>query len=473
MRSGGSGAAWRRAGSTDGRPGRRKRAWREVLSGTAAGVLTLVALLQAPGAAAAYEPSADELALLALANEARADAGLQPLVWHDGLGQAARAHSTDMATRDCFQHDSCNGQSWTTRISRYYPLWSSIGEIIALGGDPRGLHEGWMASAQHRSKILGSYSEFGGGLAVSETAFGDWAYATEDFGDRGAIGTNDIPTLPAGGVSPRIGVDETRELFVNYFHAGGGAPKAVRALVGSSCVTLKRTAGSATNGTYGLDLRFTQTGCVPVVFEAIRSDGATVRWPSGKALLVGIGVNGFDCADTTNAVPTQSCGGGGPAPTPTPTPVATPTPTPIGAADWIDTIRVTMRPGKSGGDNGIVSLQAKLPPIDGFDPTSGAVAISILPAQSAGWSTMVPALCGDVPCLAPNDRGTAFRGNLGAVTLSFVQAGDDGWKIRLNARKQALGPVEAGPVDVIVIAGGRVFSGSADGTIKAGRLITN
>jgi hypothetical protein len=211
---------------------------------------------------------------------------------------------------------------------------------------------------------------------------------------------------------------------------------------------------------------------VPVVFEAIRSDGATVRWPSGKALLVGIGVNGFNCADTTNAVPTQSCGGGG-GPVPTPTPVTTPTPTPNGAADWIDTIRVTMRTGRSNPDSGIVSLQARLPAIDGFDPTSGPVAISIVPTPASGWSTVVPALCSDLPCLAPNDRGTAFRASLGAVTLSFVQAGDDGWRVRLTARRQTFGPLEAGTVDVVVIAGGRVFSGSAAGEMKAGRLVTN
>jgi len=432
----------------------------------ALGVLSFAVLLDASSVSAASTPSADELALLALANEARAEAGLRPLVWHDRLGQAARAHSTDMATSNCFQHNSCNGQNWVTRVSRYYPTWSALGEIIALGGDPRALHEGWMVSAQHRSKILGAYSEFGAGVAFAQTAFGDWAYATEDFGDRGAIGLDDIPTLPAGGVSPRLGIDTTRELFVNYFHAGGGAPRAVRALVGSSCVDLARTAGSAANGTYGFDLRFTQSGCVPVVFEAIRSDGAIERWPSGKALLVGVGTSGLGCAETTNAVPTQNCGGGGGGPTPTPAP------TPGGTNDQLDGLRVTMRPGRSDPDAGIVTLQAKLPSLATFDPTSGPVSVQIRAAQAAPWTTIIPARCGDESCLTPNDRGTAFRGSVGTAALSFTQAGDGTWRFRLTARRQTLDDVERGTVDVVVTADGTSYSGSAEAEIRGGRLTT-
>jgi len=434
--------------------------------------LSFAVLLDASSVTAASTPSADELALLALANEARAEAGLRPLVWHDGLGQAARAHSTDMATRNCFQHNSCNGQNWITRVSRYYPSWSALGEIIALGGEPRALHEGWMVSAQHRSQILGAFSEFGAGVAVAQTPFGDWAYATEDFGDRGAIGLNDIPTLPAGGVSPRLGFDTTRELFVNYFHAGGGAPRAVRALVGSSCVNLARTAGSAANGTYGFDLRFTQSGCVPVVFEAIRSDGTIERWPSGKALLVGVGAGGLGCAETTNAVPTQNCGGGGGGGG-GPTPMPTPAPTPGGTNDQLDGLRVTMRPGKSDPDAGIVTLQAKLPFLATFDPTSGPVSVQIRAAQAVPWTAIVPARCGDESCLTPNDRGTAFRGSVDATALSFTQAGDGSWRIRLTARRQTLDDVEGGTVDVVVTADGASYSGSAEAEIRSGRLTTN
>lgn len=429
-----------------------------------AAVVLLAATLNGGVAAAAYAPSADELALLALANEARAAAGLRPLVWHTGLGQAARSHSTDMAQRGCFQHNSCNGQSWTARISQYYPSWSALGEIIALGGsDPRTLHEDWMGSAPHRAKILGGYSEFGAGIALQQTNFGEWAYATEDFGERGAVPPSSIPTLPSGGVSPRIGFDPTRELLVNYYHPGGGAPEAVRALVGSTCVRLSRTAGSAANGTYGTERTFTGSGCIPVVFEAIRSDGVKLRWPTNKALLVGVGVAGLLCAETTTSVPSQDCGGGPVDPEPTPTPDGSPT--------ALSGVRAVLRPSRQNPSVGTVSVQATLPSLFGFDPTTAPVTVRIRVAGAVAWELIVPADCDDGPCLDANERRTTYRGKLGTASVSFARMQGDKWKLRLSGRDQALGTLAAGTVEITVAADGGTFTASAVGDLKPAALI--
>jgi len=451
--------------------------------------LGLATLLGAGGATAvASTPNANELALLALVNEARMQAGLRPLVWHDGLGQAARAHSTDMVQNGCFQHNSCNGESWSTRIGRYYP-WIALGENIAMGlSDPRSLHEGWMASGPHRSNVLGSFTEFGGGIVLGETPFGMFAYATADFGDRGLLPITAIPTLPAAGVAPRLGVGATRELFVNYFHAAGGTPQAVRALVGPSCVNLPRTAGTAANGTYGIDFTFPADGCIPVVFEAIRPDGVRVRWPQDVALVVGVGMSGLACPETTTAVPTQDCGGSNappptptPAPTatptrtptphPTPTPGRTPTPVPTATPDSVDALgdpRLTLRPGNPGAGAGTVTLQGTLRAPGDFDPASAPLSVEIAPSGSLPWTTLVPQTCGAWPCLGANAKRTSFRGRLGMVSVSLARRADGTWKLRLTARRQTLdGPLQSGPVAIAVSVGGTTYTGTVEGRIKA------
>jgi len=422
-------------------------------------------------ASGAYTPDAGELALLAFCNASRAQAGLAPLVWNDGLGQAARAHSTDMAKNGCYQHSSCNGTGWSTRIAKYYSPWTALGENIALGGsNPRDLHDDWMASPGHRANILGPFSEFGAGIALGQTNFGVWAYATEDFGNRGAITPATIPTLPSGGIAPRIGGAEPRELVVNYFHHNGAAPKSVRAMVGSSCVNLSKTAGSATNGTYGASRTFSGSGCVPVVFEAIRSDGVRIRWPADKAVLVGVGAGGFYCAETTTAVPTQDCGGGGTTPTPGPTPAPTPAP---GDTSELKSLRVVAKPGKANTSAAVIQVQAVLPQLGTFDPSSGPITIRINLGRGADWGTTIPATCGATPCLKPNNKLTSYNGKVGKTTIGFVRAQNGKWKLRFSAKAQTLGSLDPGKVEVTLSVDGRTFTGSATGELKQSGLFAD
>jgi hypothetical protein len=439
--------------------------------------LVVSILIDARPSEAAYAAEADELALLALCNQSRAAGGLAPLVWSNDLGRAARAHSDDMADHGCYQHNSCNGTYWSTRVRQYYASPSALGENIALGGsNPRVLHDAWMESQGHRANIMGSaYTEFGAGIALGETNFGVWAYATEDFGNRGAVARSAIPTLPAGGVVPRIGGSESRELVVNYYHHNGSAPVAVRALVGSSCVNLAKTSGAAANGSYGATRAFSGSGCVPVVFEAIRADGVRARWPENEALLVGVGAGGLYCAETTTAVPTQDCGGGsGPAPTPTPgagpAPTPAPTPRPDGGAG-LNPLRVVLKPGEANQSKGNVQVQATLPQAPTFDPSAAPVTVHVRFGGSGDWRGTLPALCGSKPCLKPNTTATVFNGKHGQTTMSFIRAQNGKWKLRVSARNQTLGSMARGSVSVSVTAGGRTFSGSAHGELKDKGLV--
>jgi hypothetical protein len=423
-------------------------------------------------------PNADEFALLALANSARASQHLKPFVWNDGLGAAARAHSDDEVAHGCYQHDSCGGQTWWKRIQSYYPAWSALAENIASGGsNPRRMHDGWMASPDHRANILGPYLEFGAGIASLDVGDGSqWLYPTEDFGSTGWA---EIPTLPAAAVVPRLGFDtDARELLVNYYDAGGAAPQAVRALIGSTCVNLPKIAGSATNGTYGTTRTFPTDGCTPVVFEAIRADGTRYRWPASEAILVGTGWVSLSCAERTTAVPKQDCGGASsPIPTPsaTPTPVQTPTtPTPTQDGTKLNALHVSLKPGKTNASRGIVQVQATLPMLADFDPTATPISIHLRFGTSGDWSKTLPQLCGDKACLTLNKRGTVYHAAYDATTsLSLTRGKKSGrWTVHFMARSQSVNLLGSGALTVTLSVDGKTFSGSADAELKQSGLFT-
>jgi hypothetical protein len=431
-------------------------------------VLCLVASagLGAPGrahGATAYAPSPDEVALLVLANEARVKSGLTPYVWNDALGKAALAHGNDMAANGCFQHDSCNGETWWKRIARYYPNWTSLAENIGGGGTARMMHDVWMNSPGHRANILGAYAEFGSAIVIDQYKT---SYATEDFGRSGIALT--YPTVPAAAVVPRVGyASDERELLLNYFDPSG-APRAVRALVGTSCVNLTKEVGTATSATYRATRTFPVDGaCVPVVFEVIRADGVRVRWPEDDAINVGSGASSLSCPAWTTNVPTQDCGGGGSLPTPTPTPTPGPTPAPGDLA--LSDVRVVLKPTKADPSTGLVQVEATLPVVADFDPSSGPVSFDLSYGDAATWTEDLPETCGAQSCFRANARATSYRwvsGSSGSkMTLSFVLGSDGRWKVRYTGRKETLGALAAGPVDLTLTAGDHVFTASADGTL--------
>jgi hypothetical protein len=241
-------------------------------------------------AAAGYNraPNEAEYSLLALANMARADKPLKPYVWNDDLALAARFHTWDMLTHDCFQHDSCNGELWAKRIGRYYPF-GSTGENIG-GGPPWLAHDAWMGSPGHRAAILGGFTEFGGGGMVDEFKTSD---ATEDFGYRNDV---TIPAIPSGTVlEPRFWEGSENgsvwhwQLLVNFYDASGKTPANVKAFVDGAPVSLSRIAGTNANGTWSAFVNapgYTQNPfglpapyCKRVHYEITRNDGQVFRYP--------------------------------------------------------------------------------------------------------------------------------------------------------------------------------------------------
>lgn len=441
------------------------------------GVRIAALLLVAGWTAAAVSPahaSGEEMQLLVLANQARAAANVPPLIWNDDLAAAAVVHSEDLAAHggNCDLHNSCNGELWYKRVQRYYPAWVALGENVATSvSDPQILHDGWMSSAGHRANILNSdFSDFGAGIALGQTNFGKLAFATEDFGSRGMMSATAYPALPGGAVQPQTGDSAARDLAVTYYSANGGAPQAVRALVGTGCVNLTLQGGRAAYGTYGASRSFTGSGCVPVVFEAIKADGTRHRFPKDEAILVGVGAGGAYCAERTASVPTQDCGGPNVVPTPSPTPAPTPTPDPT----KLRKLRVALKPGKSNASQGVVQIQAKLPQVANFDPTAGPVVVDLSFGRSGDWSQTLPQLCGGAPCLEINKRANAYRAKYDASTsLGFTQGKDGAWTMRFVAREESLAGLAAGTVSVSVTIDGETFTASGDGQMKTNGLFVD
>lgn len=173
-----------------------------ILSAARAGRRVAPALMAAaaiavfsPAVRAADANASFEDAVLGLINAERASAGLHALLLDLGLDAAAEAHSMDMASTPCFQHDSCNGVNWATRVRSYYTPNTAIGEIIGAGyATPEAVVAGWMASPGHRANILDSTFKVAGVSLVTGTQ-AYRTYWTVDFG--GAITAATVVPEPA------------------------------------------------------------------------------------------------------------------------------------------------------------------------------------------------------------------------------------------------------------------------------------
>ncbi|MBU2957290.1 CAP domain-containing protein [Paracoccus sp. 1_MG-2023] len=137
--------------------------------------------------------SAERL-LLDLVNQARADAGLDPVTLEIHLNSSADAHSSWMLAQDAFTHTGQNGSSATERmVDAGFDLsgsWSTAENLAYVGIDGDGslqdeieaLHENLMNSDSHRANILDpDATMIGIGLQTGEFNGHTVLMATQDF----------------------------------------------------------------------------------------------------------------------------------------------------------------------------------------------------------------------------------------------------------------------------------------------------
>ncbi len=156
---------------------KRSTAWLPMLS-------CLTALLAQPAWAVSSGLDPVEADVLRRINLERTAVGLDALLEDLGLDASAKAHALDMSDHACFDHDSCDGTAWTTRIASHYPLATSLGEIIAAGfAMPEDVVDAWMKSPDHRADILNSAFQVAGvGWTEANAGAPYVTYWTVDFG---------------------------------------------------------------------------------------------------------------------------------------------------------------------------------------------------------------------------------------------------------------------------------------------------
>jgi uncharacterized protein YkwD len=130
---------------------------------------------------AAGGPTALETEVVTLTNTFRTANGCGALRIDNRLVTAARAHSTDMVTRNFFDHTGSDGSSFVQReVAAGYTTGASA-ENIAWGyRTPQDVVTGWINSPGHRANMLNCASvAVGVGLAYKADGTPYW---TQDFG---------------------------------------------------------------------------------------------------------------------------------------------------------------------------------------------------------------------------------------------------------------------------------------------------
>lgn len=104
--------------------------------------------------------------------------------WNDALGEAALAHSRDMAKQRYFSHQGKDGRAVAERALQAGYRWRRIGENIAAGQEsPDEVVAGWLSSPGHCANIMHrDFREMGAGYAINSARETPRVYWTQVFG---------------------------------------------------------------------------------------------------------------------------------------------------------------------------------------------------------------------------------------------------------------------------------------------------
>ncbi len=123
----------------------------------AQGIFVIVALAM-PAAGVAQDGRGNMHAeagrIFALANQARAQAGVGRLDWDPALADAALQHCLRMAAEGPISHQYNGEPDLSTRTAQAGAHYSVIEENVAMGPSADSIHEQWMHSPGHRANLL-------------------------------------------------------------------------------------------------------------------------------------------------------------------------------------------------------------------------------------------------------------------------------------------------------------------------------
>jgi hypothetical protein len=132
--------------------------------------------------------------ILALANQARAQAGVGRLESDPALAQAALYHCRRMAQEGPIAHRYGGEPDLATRASNAGARFGVIEENVAIGPSAEGIHNEWMNSPGHRANLL---SPDVNRVGVAVVASRGVLYTVADY-------SQDVPALSAAQVEARV-----------------------------------------------------------------------------------------------------------------------------------------------------------------------------------------------------------------------------------------------------------------------------
>jgi hypothetical protein len=132
--------------------------------------------------------------IFALANQARAQAGVGRLVWDPGLAAAALAHCRRMATEGPISHRYGGEPDVSHRAADAGAHFGVIEENVAIGPTGAAIHDEWMHSPGHRQNLLSPDVDSVGVAVVSARGV---LYAVADY-------SHGVPALTPAQVEAQV-----------------------------------------------------------------------------------------------------------------------------------------------------------------------------------------------------------------------------------------------------------------------------
>lgn len=134
--------------------------------------------MQIPTTTVAPVPAVDISAgtVIALTNQARAEAGVAPVVEDARLDAAAGAHSAEQAARATMTHTGANGSNPGQRMTAAGYKWRTWGENVAAGQTSAAqVVQAWLDSPGHRTNMLNpAFTSIGVSVAASSNGTLYW-----------------------------------------------------------------------------------------------------------------------------------------------------------------------------------------------------------------------------------------------------------------------------------------------------------
>jgi len=136
----------------------------------------------------ATDLSAAEQRIFELANQARKDAGVEPVAWNEQAAQAARVHAKLMAGKQVLSHQFSGEAALRDRMGAVGLRFDAAAENVADAGSADEAHDALMHSPPHRTNLLNpNYNSLGVGVAEKNGEL----YVVQDFAHAIATETAD------------------------------------------------------------------------------------------------------------------------------------------------------------------------------------------------------------------------------------------------------------------------------------------